>query len=50
MSKMDYALRYFAERTPIPRFFQVHSGQLHFANGKVTVVPFARFCADLEMP
>ncbi|MFZ5471082.1 MAG: ATP-binding protein [Myxococcota bacterium] len=44
------AVRYFAERTPIPRFFQVHRGEKHFSSGKVTVVPFARFCADLAMP
>ena len=44
------AVRYFAERAPIPRFYQVHRGEKHFASGKVTVVPFARFCADLGMP
>ncbi len=44
------ALRYYAERTPIPRFFQVHRGERHFASGKITVVPFARFCADTQMP
>ena len=44
------AVHYFAERTPIPRFFQVHRGARHFASGKVTVVPFARFCADEGMP
>lgn len=44
------ALRYFAERTPIPAFYQVHRGVRHFSSGKVTVVPFIRFCADLELP
>ena len=44
------AVRYFAERTPIPRFFQVHRGTRHFEAGKVTVLPFARFCTDLGMP
>lgn len=44
------AVRYFAERTPIPRFFQVHRGTRHFASGKVTVVPFGRFCSELAMP
>jgi len=44
------AVRYFAERAPIPKFYQVHRGEKHFASGKVTVVPFARFCADLELP
>lgn len=44
------AVSYFAERTPIPRFFQVHRGTRHFAKGKITVLPFARFCTDLGMP
>jgi predicted AAA+ superfamily ATPase len=44
------AIRYFAERTPIPHFYQVHLGQRHYVTGKVTVVPFVRFCADLGMP
>jgi hypothetical protein len=25
-------------------------GKRHFATGKVTVLPFERFCADMEMP
>jgi predicted AAA+ superfamily ATPase len=44
------SVRYFAERTPIPRFFQVHRGERHFESGKVTVLSFARFCTDLGMP
>jgi predicted AAA+ superfamily ATPase len=44
------AIRYFAERTPIPRFFQVHLGDRHFESGPVTVVPFRRFCLDLGLP
>ena len=44
------AIRYFAERTPIPRFYQTHLGEAHFSSGKVTVVPFARLCEELELP
>jgi hypothetical protein len=44
------AIRYFAERTPIPRFYQVHLGEREYAAGKVTVLPFRRFCEDLDMP
>lgn len=44
------AVRYFADRTPIPRFYQVHLGERHFESGKVTVVPFARLCRDLDLP
>jgi hypothetical protein len=44
------AIRYFAERTPIPRFFQVHLGDRHFETGTTTVLPFRRFCQDLSLP
>lgn len=44
------ALRYFAERTPIPRFYQAHLGERHFSSGNVTVLPFARLCEELELP
>jgi hypothetical protein len=43
-------VRYFAARTPIPHFYQVHRGARHYASGNITVVPFARFCTDLELP
>ena len=44
------ALRYFAERTPIPRFYQVHLGERHYESGRITVLPFRRMCADLDLP
>jgi predicted AAA+ superfamily ATPase len=44
------AARYFAERTRIPVFYQVHRGKNHFQSGRVTVVPFPRWCRDLAMP
>ena len=44
------APRYFAERTPIPRFYQTHLGVRHFSGGKVTVVPFIRLCEELCLP
>jgi len=44
------AIPYFAERTTIPRFHQVHLGERHYEKGNVTVVPFGRFCRDLGMP
>jgi hypothetical protein len=44
------AVRYAAERTPIPRFYQVHRGERHYATGKVTVLPFVEFCRELELP
>jgi len=44
------AIRYFAERTSIPRFFQVHLGDRHFETGAVTVIPFRTFCRELDLP
>jgi hypothetical protein len=44
------ALRYFAARTPIPRFYQTHLGERHFSTGKVTVLPFVRLCEELQLP
>ncbi|RMH58068.1 MAG: ATP-binding protein [Candidatus Hydrogenedentota bacterium] len=44
------AVRYFSERTPIPKFYQVHLGHRYFAKGKVTVLPFRKFCSVEKMP
>jgi predicted AAA+ superfamily ATPase len=44
------AARYFAERTPIPRFYQTHLGEKHYSTGKVTVLPFIQFCQELQLP
>lgn len=44
------ALRYFAERTDIPRFFQVHLGTAHYQQGNLTVLPYTRFCQELGLP
>jgi predicted AAA+ superfamily ATPase len=46
----DPALAYFAERTGIPRFYQVHLGRTHFERGRVTVLPFTRLCEELKLP
>jgi predicted AAA+ superfamily ATPase len=44
------AVRYFAERTPIPRFYQVHLGEGDYESGRVRVLPFPRFCEQLGLP
>ena len=44
------AIRYFVERTPIPRFYQTHLGERHFESGKITVLPFLELCQELELP
>lgn len=43
-------LKYFAERTSIPAFYQVHLGTKSFGEGRIQVLPFSRFCADQDMP
>ncbi len=44
------AIRYFADRTPIPRFYQVHLGERHYETGSATILPFRTFCRELAMP
>jgi predicted AAA+ superfamily ATPase len=44
------AARYFAERTSIPTFYQVHLGDAYFQSGKITVLPFTRWCRDMRFP
>jgi predicted AAA+ superfamily ATPase len=44
------SIHYFAERTPIPVFYQVHRGTSSYGSGKVRVMPFTKFCSELGMP
>ena len=44
------AIRYFAERTPIPSFYQAHLGTKHVSTGKVTILPFTKLCQELALP
>lgn len=44
------AARYFAERTTIPVFYQVHLRERSFQTGKIFVLPFTRFCEELRLP
>lgn len=44
------ALRYLAERVPVPAWYQVHLRERHFQSGAITVLPFGRFCSELQMP
>ena len=44
------AISYFAERTKIPRFYQVHPGERHYESGAARVIPFRLFCAELGLP
>ena len=44
--------RYFRERTAIPRFYQVHLGTRDYGSEATDtrVLPFPRFCEELQMP
>ena len=44
--------RYFRERTPIPRFYQVHLGTRDYgdAESDVRVMPFEKFVSEMGMP
>jgi len=49
-TKIGPALRYFSDRTSIPRFYQVHRGTRHYSQGNITVLPFRAFCRETRMP
>lgn len=46
------ACRYFRERTDIPAFYQVHCGEKDHGNPRsgTRILPFARFCTELNLP
>jgi predicted AAA+ superfamily ATPase len=45
-------IRYFKERTNIPKFYQVHLGRKDFGDAATTgrVLPFTLFCNELNLP
>lgn len=50
--RINPAIRYFRERTPIPRFYQVHLSDKDYGNAEadVRVLPFHTFCRELALP
>ena len=44
------ALYYFMERTPIPKFYQVHKGKKDAEKGGVRLLPVRTFCKELSLP
>jgi len=46
------SISYFAERTDIPHFYQIHLGSRdqEFPDSRARILPFAKFCQLLEMP
>lgn len=48
--KLNPALRYFKDRTPIPSFYQVHTGDRDFVKDGCRVLPLTTFCQEMAMP
>lgn len=44
------SLFYFMERTPIPKFYQVHLGRKDYESNGVRVLPVQKFCKELALP
>ena len=44
------SLFYFMERTPIPKFYQVHIGRKDYESNGVRVLPVQKFCKELALP
>lgn len=49
-STISPSLYYFAERTAVPQFYQVHLGTEAYDKGRIRVLPFRQFCKELNMP
>ncbi len=44
------SIYYFMERTPIPKFYRVHGGNLDYEKNNARVIPVHRFCKELDLP
>jgi uncharacterized protein len=44
------SLYYYRDRTPIPKFYQIHQGSLDYSDGNIRVLPFEKFCEIEGMP
>lgn len=42
-------IKYYAQRTPIPHFYQVHLGQKTYSDKNIHVLPFEAFCKKLNL-
>jgi predicted AAA+ superfamily ATPase len=43
-------IRYFRDRTDIPKFYQVHMGSRDYLDGNIRVLPFESFCKIERTP
>jgi len=51
-AQVSPAIAYYSERTNIPIFYQVHFSKRHFQKRdyRAVVLPFEKFCKDLQLP
>ncbi|MCB0329780.1 MAG: ATP-binding protein [Bdellovibrionales bacterium] len=51
-ARRSSSISYFLERTPIPKWYQVHLGNKDYGEPSTEgrVLPFAQFCKELNMP
>ncbi len=47
---LSATIPYFAKRTVIPKFYQVHQGSRDYMKGGVRVLPVQTFCKELMLP
>lgn len=43
-------IHYFAARTAIPKFYQIHRASKAYGDEKIRVMPFEQFCDELSLP
>jgi len=43
---LEKSITYFAARTGVPRFYQVHQGDADYEKGPARVLPFHTFCRE----
>lgn len=48
--KLSPHIKYFRERTNIPKFYQIHLGSKDYADGNARVLPFETFCRLEKIP
>ena len=46
---IEKSIPYFAARTAIPRFYQVHLAEADYENGPIRVLPFPTFCREVGL-
>jgi uncharacterized protein len=47
---LNPALYYFRERTPIPKFYQVHQGLRDYEKKGIRVIPVSKFFKEMNLP